>query len=130
MIPTKTQTIFEFNKNLAELVRISLVEFKRKRYVDLRLYYDASESEIPDWKPSKRGLCIGVDLLAELKEAIDKAAEEYEKELFGLGEKGRDNGRTDQKDSGACMNGGGQEPDRDAKTTVSREEQGKGGADD
>jgi len=72
MIPTKTQTIFEFNKNPAELVRISLVEFKGKRYVDLRLYYDASESEIPDWKPSKKGICLSVDLLDDLKEAIDK----------------------------------------------------------
>jgi hypothetical protein len=63
----------EFNKNPAELVRVSLVEFKGKRYVDLRLYYDASESEIPDWKPSKKGICLSVDLLDELKEAIGKA---------------------------------------------------------
>jgi len=99
MIPTKTQTIFEFNKNPAELVRISLVEFKRKRYVDLRLYYDASESEIPDWKPSKKGICLSVDLLDVLKEGIDKAQ--------------------------ACVEDGGQGVNKNSAARPSREGQGE-----
>jgi len=130
MTPSKSKTICEFNKDPAELVRLTLTEFKGKRYVDLRLYYDASEGETPDWKPSKKGVCLSVDLLDELKEGIEKAAAEVQgkNELSGLEEKGRDNGQTEEKQFGACMNGGGQGPDHDAKARLSREGRGEGSA--
>src|SRR4030042_4260996 len=129
MNTSKTKVLSEFHKSAGELVRVSLSEYRGKRYIDLRIYFDGGQGEAADWNPSKRGLCIGVDLLAELKEAIDKAAEEYEKELFGLGEKGRDNGQTDQKDSGACMNGGGHAQNQDPKARAVREGQGGGSTD-
>jgi len=72
MTPSKSKTVSEFAKNPVELIRLTLTEFKGKRYIDFRLYYDASETETPDWRPSKKGLCLSVDLLDDLKEAIDK----------------------------------------------------------
>ena len=73
MSPSKSKTVFEFNKNPAELVRISLTEFKGRRYFSLWVFYDASDSETPDWKPSRKGLCLSIDLLDELKEGIERA---------------------------------------------------------
>ncbi|MGB7296273.1 MAG: transcriptional coactivator p15/PC4 family protein [Candidatus Aminicenantales bacterium] len=73
MMPS-IKTISEFNKNPAELIRLTLTEFKGKRYLSIWTFYDASKTETPDWRPSKKGLCLSVDLLGELKEAIDKVA--------------------------------------------------------
>ena len=71
MIPSKT--IFEFAKSCGERVRISLTEFKGKKYLAIWVFYDASENETPDWKPSKKGLCLSIDLLDELREGIERA---------------------------------------------------------
>lgn len=104
MNPSKSKTICEFNKSAGELVRLTLSEYKGRRYLSIWVFYDASETETPDWRPSKKGICLSVDLLDELKEAIDKVE--------------------------ACMNGGGRGPDQDAKAGTSREGQDEGNADE
>jgi len=65
------------------------------------LYCDARESEMPDWKPSKKGVCLSVGLLAGLKEAVDKAQ--------------------------AYVEDGGQGANKDSAARTSREGQGEGG---
>ena len=95
--------VFEFNKNPSELIRLTLSEFKGKGYLSLWVFYDASETETPDWRPSKKGICLPIHLLDELKEGIEKAAAEIQ------GKKGEDQG---------------------AKARASREGQGEGGTDE
>jgi len=70
MTPT---VICEFNKNPSELIRLTLSEFGGRQYLDLRIFYDAGQAEAPDWKPSKKGLCLSVDLLDEVLEGIKAA---------------------------------------------------------
>jgi hypothetical protein len=65
--------IYEFEKNSAERVRIVLQEYNKKQYVDVRVYYDGSDTAVPDWKPTKKGICFGLDLLDPLHEGIKKA---------------------------------------------------------
>ena len=43
--------------------------FKGKTYVDLRIYYKASDGE---YRPTKKGVTLSPDLLPELGEAIRK----------------------------------------------------------
>ena len=76
--------IHQFKKNANERVRISFSTFKGKRLVNLRVYYNAAE-EGEDWRPTPKGLTLRRELIPELKEAICKAAEEWEKTLAGVG---------------------------------------------
>lgn len=80
MTPSKSKAICEFKKSPAELVRLTLAEFKGKQYLSIWVFYDASQTETPDWRPSKKGLCLSVDLLDELRAGLEKAAEDQGKE--------------------------------------------------
>ena len=75
--------IHEFFKNSAEKVVTSFTLYKGKKLVNLRVYYNAAD-EGEDWRPSPKGLALRRELVLELKEAIDKAAEEYQNELPGV----------------------------------------------
>ncbi|HDZ25694.1 hypothetical protein LCGC14_1142890 [marine sediment metagenome] len=72
--------IYEIDKNSMEKIRIALTEFKGHRLLDIRVYYDASETRTPDFKPTKKGITIPIDLVREVKEGIDKALAEIESE--------------------------------------------------
>lgn len=81
----------EFKKNSGGVVRVSFTTYKGKKLVNLRVYYNAAE-EGEEWRPTPKGLTLRRELIPELKEAVDKAAEEYEKELPGPKEKGESQG--------------------------------------
>ena len=70
--------IYEIKKNSMEKIRIALTEFKGHKLLDIRVYYDASETRDPDFKPTKKGISIPIDLVREVKEGIDKALAEIE----------------------------------------------------
>ena len=64
--------VHSFPKNPLEEVRSSLTVFKGKQYVDLRVYYKGEDGE---FRPSKKGLTISLDLFPELEEAVSKLRE-------------------------------------------------------
>lgn len=64
--------IHSFPKNPLEEIRISLTVFKKKQYIDLRTYYKGDDGE---FRPSKKGINLSVDLLPDLLEAVEKARE-------------------------------------------------------
>ncbi len=66
------QLISSFQKNPLEEVRVSLTVFKRKQYIDLRIYYKGDDGE---YHPSRKGLTLSIDLLTDLEEAIHKLRE-------------------------------------------------------
>jgi len=74
----------EFRKNSGEVVRVSFTTFKGRKLINLRVYYNAGEDK-DEWRPTPKGLTLRRELIPELKEAIDKAAEEWEKTLSGAG---------------------------------------------
>jgi len=77
---SEEQIIHQFKKNANETVMVKLTQFKGKRLIDIRAYY-AAENGGP--KPTPKGISISRDLIPELKLAVDKAAEEWERELPG-----------------------------------------------
>jgi hypothetical protein len=84
------KVIHEFQKGPGEKIICQFTQFKGKKRIDLRLFYDAGkDGPAEDWRPTKSGLSLSREMVLDLKEAIDKAAEEYEKELPGLEEKGK-----------------------------------------
>ncbi len=69
--------IGKFNKNTQEMVRVSIEEFKNKKYLDIRICYLSDENE---WKPTKKGVTVSHDLIPELSKLIQKAEKEI---LYG-----------------------------------------------
>ena len=60
---------YEFEKGNQELVRATVSDFAGKRRADLRVYFQTDDGA---WHPTKRGLSVTVDMVAELKEAVGK----------------------------------------------------------
>ena len=71
--------IHEFMKNGEDKIIVSFTTYKGKRLINLRVYYESEDG----WRPTAKGLTLRRELIPDLKEAIDKAAAEYEKELPG-----------------------------------------------
>jgi hypothetical protein len=63
--------IDSFKRNATEEVRATLRTYRGKQYLDVRIYYldDAGE-----FKPTKKGINLSVELLGELTKMIDKLA--------------------------------------------------------
>ena len=72
MNPTENETksdspVYTFQKNASERIEARLTEFHGRRLVDLRTYYETGGGE---WRPTKKGVCVGVNLLGELEKAV------------------------------------------------------------
>jgi hypothetical protein len=83
----KEKVIHEFAKSAGQKVVCQFTKFKGKKRIDLRLFYDAGKDG-EDWRPTNSGISLPREMVLDLKETIDKAAEEYKKELPGPEEKG------------------------------------------
>ena len=67
--------IATFAKNATEEVRVSLTQFRGHDLVDVRVYFEPRGGD--EKLPSKKGVCLGVDLLPDLRAALagaEKAA--------------------------------------------------------
>lgn len=67
---TQEEILYQFDKNEREVVKLRKSTFKGKEYVDLRLYV-RSEGGGEDI-PTKKGVNLPIDKIAELKKAIAK----------------------------------------------------------
>jgi len=75
--------IDKFQKNSLEEIRTEIIEFQGKKYLNIRVWYNAGNGNKPDFRPTPKGLTLNVDLVDNLKEAISKAAKEIYKKLPG-----------------------------------------------
>ena len=73
--------ISKFKKNPLEEVRVEITEFKGEQYLNIRVWYDASENGQPEWRPSQKGITLNISLYDALKDAVLKAGKEIEKLL-------------------------------------------------
>jgi len=65
--------LHEFHKSSTEKVVVQLREFRGRRYLDLRIYFDASYGLGQDWRPSKKGLTVSVEDVDKLRTGVDRA---------------------------------------------------------
>jgi hypothetical protein len=61
--------IGEFQKNAVEKIRIALRDYKGKRLIDLRVYY---QDDAGEWLPTKKGLALTVEQWPEFRAALAK----------------------------------------------------------
>jgi hypothetical protein len=61
------EVIAKFEKNATEQIHVTLREYRGHQLIDLRTYYQADNGE---WRPTKKGISLSVELFSELKQAI------------------------------------------------------------
>src|SRR6266508_669780 len=70
------RVVYQFPKNKAETIRATLKQYGGHTLADPRTFYEAeTDSPEVEWLPTKKGISIRLDLLPELKTAIDKLIE-------------------------------------------------------
>jgi hypothetical protein len=63
--------IGEIERGETEVLRVSTEEYKGRKYIDVRIYFENDEGE---WKPTKKGVTIQPDRLDDFLDLIKKAA--------------------------------------------------------
>lgn len=67
------QILTEFDKNGYEIVRISAIEYHSNKYVDVRIWILADQSDEDNRLPTKKGLRLHVEMLPDLIKSLQKA---------------------------------------------------------
>ena len=70
--------IAEFQKNAVEKVRVALRDYKGKRLIDLRIYY---QDDAGEYQPTKKGIALTVEQWPELREALTQLAKALKGEV-------------------------------------------------
>jgi len=70
----ENKTIYTFKKSDTEEIRVSLGTFKEKIYLNVRVWFFSQRDG--EFKPTKKGLTLGAEFIAELKTALEKAEQE------------------------------------------------------
>jgi hypothetical protein len=71
---TEQELIASFEKNSAEVVRIHLQTWRTQRYIDIRVWMQARPGDgEAAAHPTHKGITLNVELLSDLKKAVDKA---------------------------------------------------------
>ena len=65
--------IDQFHKNSIELVEVNLTEWKAQEYIDIRIYYLPDPVNEKDRLPTKKGVCLNIEHLPRLIQALQKA---------------------------------------------------------
>jgi hypothetical protein len=76
------QLIHEFQKNAIEKVRAEFCEYKGRDLFNLRVFFQSDNSS-EEWLPTRKGITMSPELLLDLKEAVDKACQEWQKRTKG-----------------------------------------------
>jgi hypothetical protein len=64
----ENQLLYRFNRNQNDSVFISFREYKGRKYLDLRIFYQPEDQQ--EMRPTKKGITIPLELLGELKKAL------------------------------------------------------------
>ena len=63
--------IGDIERGETEVLRISAEEYKGRKYIDVRIYFENDEGE---WKPTKKGVTLQPDKVDAFLDLIRKAA--------------------------------------------------------
>ena len=64
--------IGEIQRTETEVVRVSMEEYKGRKYLDVRIYFANDEGE---WKPTKKGVTVQPEKIDLFMDLIKKAKE-------------------------------------------------------
>lgn len=66
------QVLYTVEKNGTEEIRFSLTEYRGRKLVDVRVFYQNDEGE---WLPTKKGVSASVDLIEEIYTGVSRLRE-------------------------------------------------------
>ena len=69
--------VASIRKNAREELRVSVETFKGVPLVNLRVWFQAEDG---DMRPGKQGVALRLELLPELRQALERAAAEAERQ--------------------------------------------------
>jgi hypothetical protein len=61
-------------RSATEELQIAINEYKKKKYVDMRIFYTTDEGD--SWNPTKKGITIPPEKIDDVIEALGKAKAE------------------------------------------------------
>lgn len=62
------QVLYHFQRSRDEFVYLRLREYKEKKYLDLRIFYQPKDGD--EHRPTTKGITLALELLPELKKGI------------------------------------------------------------
>lgn len=68
----RDHTVHTFYKNGNEEIRITLRQYKERKYLDLRLWFQPPKGG--DFRPTRKGITLGFEFLAELRRGLEQAS--------------------------------------------------------
>ena len=68
------------DKGMGSRIHIRLSKFRDRDYLDIRNFYETDDGE---WKPTRKGIAIPVELYDDLMEGLGAAKDEIEKRASG-----------------------------------------------
>jgi hypothetical protein len=68
------------DKGMGSRIHIRLSKFRDRDYLDIRNFYETDDGE---WKPTRKGIAVPVDLYDDLMEGLAAAKEEIGKRSAG-----------------------------------------------
>jgi hypothetical protein len=81
--------IASFSKNRTELVKVRLLDFKEKRYVDIRVFLKPGEGDRgAEEEATGKGITIHVDHLPELQKALELAEAAIDENTWAAAKEG------------------------------------------
>ena len=75
------QVISEFRKNAKEEVRVTLSNYRGNDVIDIRVYCYPNNPDGDLW-PTKKGITMSTKLLPDLKQAIDRAHQQLNGDIY------------------------------------------------
>jgi len=64
------------DKGMGSRIHVRLSKFRDRDYLDIRNFYETDDGE---WKPTRKGIAVPVDLYDDLMKALTEAKPEIEK---------------------------------------------------
>ena len=61
------ELIAQFEKNATEVVRVSLTEYRKRQFIDVRIYYYDDEGQ---YRPTKKGVALSLEVYPDFKRAM------------------------------------------------------------
>ena len=61
------ELIAQFEKNATEVVRVSLTEYRKRQFIDVRIYYSDDEGQ---YRPTKKGVSLSPEVYPDFKRAL------------------------------------------------------------
>ncbi|MGD0233899.1 MAG: transcriptional coactivator p15/PC4 family protein [Syntrophorhabdales bacterium] len=75
--------IAEVQKNAKERIKIYITEYRGRRFVDCRVYFEDDDGE---WKPTKKGIALSDGVIDEVIQGLRKASRRLEGSNFEVEE--------------------------------------------